>query len=383
MSLTFLIDFIVKGKVLMPMINKKVFFSIVGYLLFFSTTSYANNTSTESDVISTASISTNTELEIIKDPISITESLIHTVVQIQIYHPDQQAALDKAIDYIQRMEQLFSTNIETSDVYKINQAAGKNPVKVSSETFELIQLALEYSVITEGKFDITIGAINQLWQIGSENARVPSQEEIQDALTKIDYRKVILDEENQTVMLQEEGMAIELGGISKGYISKGIRDYFKQGNITTAIINLGGNVVVMGTSTTNDQGWNVGVQDPDSTRGTVIGTQRVKDSSVITSGIYERYLEKDGKIYHHILDPKTGYPLDNDISSVTVFSDDPVQGDALSTSLFLMGIESGMQLVEQAEGIEAIFIDCNHQVYVSSGLKDSFSLTNKEYQIHE
>lgn len=366
----------------MSRINKKLFF-VLGCLVFFSETSYANDTTTESDVISTASVSSYAELEIIKDPISITESLIHTVVQIQIYHPDQQAALDKAIDYIQRMEQLFSTNIETSDVYKINQAAGKNPVKVSAETFELIQLALEYSVMTDGKFDITIGAINQLWQIGSENARVPSQEEIQDALTKIDYRKVILDEENQTVMLQEEGMAIELGGISKGYISKGIRDYFKQENITTAIINLGGNVVVMGTSTSNDQGWNVGVQDPDNTRGTVIGTQRVKDSSVITSGIYERYLEKDGKIYHHILDPQTGFPLDNDISSVTVFSDDPVQGDALSTSLFLMGIDSGMQLVEQTEGIEAIFIDRKHQVYISSGLKESFSLTNKEYRINE
>lgn len=334
------------------------------------------------DVISSASVNTST-LPVVEDPLSRTESMIHTAVQIKIYHEGQEALMDQAIDYIKRMEALLSTNLEGSDVAEINEAAGKEPVKVEPETFELIRKALEVSELSGGNFDITIGAVNDLWRIGQDDARVPSQEEIDQALTKIDYHKVILDEANQTVFLEETGMRIELGGISKGYIGSGIATMFYDAGITTAIINLGGNVIVMGTSPTNENGWNVGVQDPDEVRGATVGSQRVKDYAVITSGIYERFLEVDGVKYHHILDPKTGYPLENDISGVTVFAPTSVDGDALSTSLFLFGIKDGLEFVNQQEGIEAVFIDKDHHVYLSDGLKDSFVLSNEEYQLAE
>ncbi|MBF6978589.1 FAD:protein FMN transferase [Aerococcaceae bacterium zg-BR22] len=323
----------------------------------------------------------NTPLKVVKDPLVRSESMLHTAIQIQIFHENQEAVMDKAIDYIKRMEKLMSTNLEGSDVYRINQAAGKEAVKVAPETFEVIKKALEISELSEGKFDITIGAVSNLWRIGSDDARVPEKSEIAAALKKIDYKKVTIDEKNQTVKLEEEGMAIELGGISKGYIGSGIVKYFAQAGITTAIVNLGGNVVVMGSSPANDEGWNVGVQDPDEVRGTVVGTRRIKDYAVITSGIYERFLEKDGVKYHHILDPKTGYPLENDISGVTVFAPTSVDGDALSTTLFLFGIKEGKAFVEKLKGVEAVFIDKSHGVHLTSGLKDSFVLKNEEYHL--
>lgn len=353
-------------------------------LLLNSAQNITAEETTNSDVVSSASIkNTDLPLKVIKNPVSRTESMLHTAVQIQIYHEGQEKVMDLAFDYIKRMEKLFSTNVEGSDVYKINQAAGKEAVKVAPETFELIKKAIEVSELSDGKFDITIGAVTNLWRIGDESARLPKPEEIEAALPKIDYHKIILDEKNQTVKLAEEGMVIELGGISKGYIGSGVVKYLKEAGINTAIVNLGGNVIVIGTSPANKDGWNVGVQDPDEVRGAVVGTRRISDYAIITSGIYERYLEVDGVKYHHILDPKTGYPLDNEISGVTVFAPESVDGDGLSTSLFLFGIEDGLKFIESLEGVEAVFIDKDHHVYLSSGLKDSFELTNEDYTIVE
>lgn len=359
----------------------KILLTVSSLLLASTPIAIAQETST-SDVVSGASVKTNSEaLKIVKNPLSRTESMLHTAVQIQIYHENQEKVMDQAFEYIKRMEKLFSTNLEGSDVYRINQAAGIEPVKVAPETFELVKKALEVAELSQGKFDVTIGAVSNLWRIGDVEARLPEQSEIDAALPMIDYHKVKIDEANQTVMLEEKGMVLELGGISKGYIGSGIAKYFKEAGITTAIINLGGNVVVMGTSPSSDEGWKVGVQDPDEVRGAVVGVQRMKDYAIITSGIYERYLEVDGVKYHHILDPKTGYPLENEISGVTVFAPESVDGDGLSTSLFLFGIEDGLKFIESLDGVEAVFIDKEHHVYLSSGLKDTFELTNEEYQI--
>ena len=336
------------------------------------------------DTVSTASPKSNQygePLEIIKDPMTRSETLLHTAVSIQIYHPNQEAAMDQVFAYMEEMEEMFSTNLEGSDVYKINQAAGIEAVKVHSETFEVIERAKEVAQESQGLFDISIGALTNLWQIGSEEARVPKDHEIQTAIKKIDYKKIILDPKEQTVMLEEKGMALELGGISKGYIGSGVVDILGKHGITTAIVNLGGNVIVMGTNPSNAAGWNVGVQDPDQIRGEIVGSQRVTNGAIVTSGIYERYLEQDGKKYHHIMDPRTGYPLENKISGVTVFSPTSFDGDSYSTALFLMGIKEGLELINRIPGYEVVYIDKDKGVYLSDGLKDSFELTNKEYHI--
>lgn len=319
-------------------------------------------------------------LPIVEKPLTRTESLLHTVVQISIYHKDQEEAMDEGIAYVKEMEQLLSTNLEESDVYRINQAAGKEAVKVDSRTFELIERALDMGEKSGGRFDVTIGAVNQLWKIGSSDARKPTDEEIKAALPRINYKDVQLDQKKQTVAVKE-GMVLELGAISKGYIADGLKNLFAEKGITTAIINLGGNVVVMGSSPVNKEGWKVGVQDPNEVRGTVVGSVYVKDGSVVTSGIYERYLEIDGVIYHHILDPATGYPVENNISGVTVFTKTSTQGDALSTTLFLLGMDKGMEFIDQLEDVEAVFVDKERGVHLSKGLKERFELSNEEYHL--
>lgn len=323
-------------------------------------------------------------LPISDEAISRTETMLHTVVQIQVYHEGVESVIEEAVDYMTRMEALLSTNLEGSDIYNINQNAGIEPVEVDKESFEMIERAIEIAEESDGLFDISIGSLTNLWQIGSEFARVPSEDEITEAVSKIDYRKIKLDSEKQTVYLEEEGMALELGGISKGFIGSGIAEIFQENDITTAIINLGGNVVVMGTSPAYpDEGWNVGVQDPDDSRGDIVGTQRVKQAAIVTSGIYERYLEVDGIKYHHIMDPRTGYPLDNEVSGVTVFAPTSADGDAYSTALFLIGIEEGIAFIDAKEGFEVAYIDKDGGVHLSSGIKDSFVLTNDSYYIVE
>jgi len=363
----------------------------IGVLLLsvFTLLGCAANDETEkaTDVVSQASPTTENyvgdPLKITKTPTSRTETLLHTAVQIQVFHEGEEveAALNDVFDYMEAMEVQFSTNLEGSDVYRINQAAGVEAVEVDEETFAVIKQALNIAEQSKGKFDISIGAVTNLWQIGSDDARKPSDDEIDAALPLIDYRKITIDEENLTVKLEVKGMVIELGGISKGYIGGRVRDILASHGVTTAIINLGGNVVVMGTSPSNEEGWNVGVQDPDETRGQVVGTQRITNGAVVTSGIYERFLEVDGIKYHHILDPLTGYPLDNEISGVTVFANSSFEGDSYSTALFLFGIEDGIDFVESIEGLEAVFVDKDHGVHLTSGLKDTFELINEEYHL--
>ena len=251
-----------------------------------------NHAQSDSDVVSSASVKDGEyqALEIIEEPLTRTETLLHTAVSIQIYHPDQEAVMDKVFDYMKEMESQFSTNLKGSDVYKINQAAGKEAVKVKPETFEVIQRAKKIAKDSDGLFDLTIGALTNLWKIGDEAARVPDKSEIDRAIKHINYEKITLDEAKQTVKLENAAMALELGGISKGYIGSGVVDILEKHGVTTAIINLGGNVAVIGTNPNNKDGWNVGVQDPDKVRGDIVGTQRVIDGAVVTSGIYERYL---------------------------------------------------------------------------------------------
>lgn len=320
------------------------------------------------------------QLPIVKTPQTRSESLLHTVVQLSIYHENQEEVMDGALELIKELESLLSTGLEGSDIYRINAAAGKEAVQVDERTFELLEMALATSESSDGRFDISIGVINKLWNIGSKNARKPNQEEISAALSQVDFRKVTLDKEAKTVYI-EEGMSLELGAISKGYIADQVKSYLEKHGISTAIINLGGNVIVMGTSPNQEEGWKVGVQDPDEVRGETVGHVFQADHSIVTSGIYERYIEVDGQIYHHILNPESGYPVENNISGVSVFTRTSTQADALSTTLFIYGIEEGLAYVNGLEDVEAVFIDKDHGVHLSDGLKDSFVLSNEEYHL--
>lgn len=301
-----------------------------------------------------------------------------TYINIKLYDKSSDDMFTDMFAIINDIEEKMSINIEESEVSKINKNAGKEPVKVSDETFEVIKRGEYYSNLSEGHFDITIGPLVQLWGIGSESAKVPSQKEIDEAVSKIDYTKILIDEKEQTVLLTEEGMVIDLGGIAKGYVADKIAEYLKSKNVNSAIINLGGNIFALGSKTTGEN-WGIGVQNPFDARGDYFAVLKVSNKSIVTSGVYERFLEVDGKTYHHILSPFNGYPVDNKLMSVTIIADNSIDADGLSTTLFILGKDKGMNLIESLDGVDAIFVNTDKRVFLSSGI-ENFQIINPEFK---
>ena len=315
------------------------------------------------------------------EPISKTEILMGTAITISIYDTKDEKILDKAFDRIREIEKLTSINIENTEIDKINKNAGKK-VKVSDDTYKIIKSGHEYSKLSQGSYDISIGPLVDIWNIGDENAKVPSEEEINKALSYINYKDIELNYETKEVMLKNENMKIDLGSIAKGYAADEVVKLLKSEKIERAIIDLGGNVYALGEKEEN-QKWTIGIQDPFKERGNVVGSLDISNQAVVTSGIYERFLEVDGQKYHHILNPKTGYPYETDIEGVSIIADNAIDADAISTLVFTKGLKQGMEFIEGKDGVEAIFIGTDKKVYISSGIKGNFSIMNTEYKLQE
>lgn len=311
-------------------------------------------------------------------PISKSNFYLGTIVTIKIYDKADDEIFEKVFNRIKEIENKMSINVNESEVISINKNSGINYVNVSNDTFKVIEKGLYYSELSKGYFDITIGPLVKLWNIGSEDARVPTAEEINEKIKKVNYKNVLLDKKNKEVFLRDTGMIIDLGGIAKGYAADEIKKILTQNGIKHAIINLGGNVYTIGSKPENSK-WKIGIQNPIENRGQYLGIVKVKDKSVVTSGVYERYLEVDGKRYHHILNPYTGYPVENDLLAVSIISDKSIDGDGLSTSIFALGLKDGKKLVESLKGVDAIFITKDKEIYITSGLIDNFDLVNKEF----
>nr|MBK5237216.1 FAD:protein FMN transferase [Clostridium sp.] len=299
-----------------------------------------------------------------------------TVIQLKVYGVNAEEASEKALKRISEIENKMSVNIKTSEISKLNDKAGVSGEKLSSDTYSVIAKSVQYSKLTEGALDATIEPIVKLWGIGTDKERVPTKKEIDEKLKLVNYNDIILDEKNSTVQLKKTEQAIDLGAIAKGYTADEIKKILLDNKISSAIINLGGNVFALGKKL-DGTSWNIGIQNPLSTRGEYLGTVSVNDKSIVTSGNYERFFIVDGKRYHHIFDPKTGYPSEKGLISATIISDKSIDGDALSTSTYILGLEKGLKLVESIKGVEAIFVTNDKKVYVTPGLKSSFNLTNK------
>ena len=304
---------------------------------------------------------------------------VNEITLFNIKKSQSEQILNKCDKILRDIENKMSDTIVSSDVSKINSNAGSF-VKVSSDTFFVIEEAIKYSNLSNGNFDITIGPISDLWAIGTENARIPSTEEIQKYLNLVNYKNVTLNKNDSSIKLEKDNMKIDLGAIAKGYAADVIANYLKSNNVNSAIINLGGNVYTIGNKSNNEP-FTVGIQDPTMPRGNSIGNIKVSNKSVVTSGIYERYIESENKIYHHILNPSSGYPFDNELSSVTIISDKSISCDALSTSAFGLGLESGLNLIESIDNVDAIFITKNKEIYLTSNLSDKFTLTDNSFKI--
>jgi FAD:protein FMN transferase len=316
----------------------------------------------------------------VTEPLSRSEVLMGTVVTVSLYDSNDESILDKVFDKVKELENTLSINENGTLVDEINNEAGIKPVQVDDDTYNIVKKALEYSKLSNGLFDISIGPIVKLWNIGLPEARVPSQEEIDEKLPLIGYNDIEIDDTNKTIFLNRKGMMIDLGGIAKGYTADVISDILTEEGVKSAIINLGGNVFAHGKKVNGDD-WKIGIQNPFTERGGIVGSITTSNKSVVTSGIYERYIEQDGVKYHHILSPYTGYPYDNEIAGITIVSDKSVDGDALSTSVFAMGVEEGMNFVNTLDGIDAIFITKDYKVYITDGLKSIFTLTNSDFTL--
>lgn len=292
---------------------------------------------------------------------SQTEFLFDTVVNITVYAEDD-SSLAGAFELCEKYENMFSRNIEGSDVWRINHAKGES-VTVDSETAYLIELSLKYSDITDGAFDITIAPLSELWGFSAENPSVPSQDSIEALLPLVDYTAVSIDGCTVTV---PDGCGIDLGAVAKGYISDRLCDYFMTCGVSAALINLGGNVATVGTKP-DGSSWQIGIRDPGGDYPDYVGTLSLGETSVVTSGIYERCFEEDGVLYHHILSSENGYPVNNSLASVTVICKSGVDADALSTSLYLMGFERAFEFVRNSPDTEAVFITTDGEIFLSDG----------------
>lgn len=276
----------------------------------------------------------------------------NTIIKISVNHNEGEALLQKCFSLCADYEKIFSRTDEDSELYKLNHRS-TDRVEVSDELAELIALGLEYGQVSGGAFDITIAPLSDLWDFTAEEPKVPEEADIQSALAKVDDSKVHL--KGNTVIFDNADTMIDLGAIVKGWAADQLKAWLEGEGVTSGMIDLGGNVLAIGAHPDGSP-WKVGIQKPFAQRNEILTGVETIDKSVVSSGTYERFFEQDGKRYHHILDPRTGYPVDTDLSQVTIISEQSVLGDLYSTISMLMGYEAASKLADNTEGIEAIYV---------------------------
>lgn len=291
-----------------------------------------------------------------------------TYMTVTAYGGNAQEAVDQAADEIERLDALLSTGQSDSEVAQINENSGGN---ISEDVEYLLTRSLELYQDTKGKFDIAIYPVMKAWGFTDENYRVPSDAEIGELLKLTDASQIQYDGDEHSVGFQMEGMQIDFGGIAKGYTSSRVMDIYRECGIESGLVNLGGNVQVLGAKTDGSE-WRIAIQSPED-ENEYLGVLSTEDRAVITSGGYERYFEQDDTTYHHIIDPATGRPADNGLVSVTIVSADGTLADGLSTSLFIMGKDEAIEYWRaHSSEFDIILMDTDEVLWVSEGIAGSF-----------
>ncbi len=291
-----------------------------------------------------------------------------TLVEISVIgrNADEvEAAINDAFGEMERIEGLMSTRIFGSDVSRINRWAGIKPVRVSADVLKVIRRAEEISRASSGYFDISVGALLDLWGFEGNEGQLPERDEVSEALHAVDYRSIHVNEEASTVELKVKGMGIDLGGIAKGYAVDRAFELLTSRGYRNMIVNAGGDMRVGGKKAEGP--WVIGIQDPRD-RHRIMATIEASEISVATSGDYERYFERDGKRYHHLLNPYKGFPARR-CRSVTILAEDALSADALATAVFVMGPKRGLGLIEAMEGVEGLIISPDGEIIMSEGMK--------------
>lgn len=311
-----------------------------------------------------------------------------TVINETVYADSEKDAIDVMGDITKIINELdtkhLSWRIKGADIYNVNE---NSAAEVSDITLNCIKTCLDVSKNSNGMFDITVGNLSTLWGIGTETARVPSDDEIQAVLTHIDYSRMLISENNVSIA---NGQQLDLGAVGKGLACDEIRTYIEtakvNGNTTTsgAVISVGGSVLLYGKNPTSDNGlWSIGIRNPFGAADDYAAILKLGEACVSTSGDYEKVLEADGKKYHHILNPKTGYPADSNITGVTVISKSGILSDALSTACFILGYSDESLALLDTYDAEAVFILKDKTVYVTDGVADKLTLTTDEFKLAE
>jgi thiamine biosynthesis lipoprotein len=296
---------------------------------------------------------------------------MNTVMTHRAFGKHAEESLKAVGEEAVRLEKLLSRFKPGSDISRINRSAGKKYVSLSCDTFEVLLRATEFSRCCHGLLDVTIGPLVTLWNNSKVALKAPEESKIRQILPLVDYTDMLLDPLEKMAGLQRLGQSIDLGGIGKGFAGDKFLEIFREYGVSSAFTNIGGNVVALGTKP-DESPWRVGIQHPRK-ENSLIGFVSVVDKAVVTSGDYQRYfIDSDGKRQHHILNTSTGYPAQSGLASVSIVADSSTDADALSTILFIAGIERGIGLLRRFCGVEAIFVDIDLHVHVTAGLKDYF-----------
>jgi len=307
------------------------------------------------------------------EPVSRQSIYFDTSISITLYEYEgsSDTYLDECMEMCSQYEKLFSATYEGSDIWNINHSNGEE-VFINSETGKLLEKALYYCELSQGAVDVTLGSLSSLWDFsnnaGKSTSSPPSKELIDEALGHVSYENVQLSckDGQYSVKLSDIKSNLELGFIAKGYIADSLAQYLSDNGVTSAIINLGGNVKCIG-SKTNNIPFSIGIQKPFDKQGEYIILVPCENTSLVSSGVYERYYYYNDTLYHHILDSHTGYPIENNLLSVTIKTDSATDADALSTLCFILGTDDGLKLIESLPDTEAVFITNDYELVYSSG----------------
>ncbi len=287
-----------------------------------------------------------------------------TVVNLALNAPDSERVLELSFDILKDFEKRFSANNENSMLNKINKNAGIKPIKVDDDLFDLIKIGTKASIKTKSNFNIAIGAFIKLWKMAYEEDRLPTKSEIDRCKDLVNPSDIELDENNKSVFLKKKGINLDLGGIAKGYFADVLRELWLKNGVKNGLIDIGRNIWAIGGSKQNNyEFWRLGIKDPfknDESTKTVID---IRDKSIVTSGIYEKNFEIDGKFYHHIISSKTGYPVDTDIASISIISSNSVMAEIYSTALISETAENAIYIASKIKGIEAVVVDKDEKVH--------------------
>ena len=316
------------------------------------------------------------------EKISKTGYYFDTPCTVTLYGKAPDAHFDAVFSRVEEIEAQLNIYDETSALSGLNRGSGLGPVAVTEALFSVVKHGIAYSQLTDGVFDITVGPVQLLWGVGGDSPSVPGARDLDAALDLVDFRKIVLLDRGSRILLEKKGMIIDLGGIAIGYAADEAAAVLKRLGRRHALVDFGGTLMAIG-GRPEGIPWRIGIRHPDGTHGENLAIVKVTDAAVVTTAKYERFFEEKGIRYHHIIDTKNGYPVENGVTSVTIVTDSSIKADALSTAVFALGLDAGLELVEGFDGVEAVIVTDSRKVYLTDGVRDAFTLLDTRYTVAE